>query len=561
MTYFAWESRLGRATGAEAQTVAQFLNQRSRYDGERQRVLFEPNDREHGKPYQGGRNLVIDECSMLTMEDLLAVFEALDQAHFHRIILVGDPNQLPPIGPGRPFADLVGFLRQCTESEDPETKSLGNALAELTVEVRTAARGPSDALRLAALFSSGPALVDADRILADLESGEKLKDLEICFWKTPDELGQQLLKQFRQHLDLRSDTDIERFDRALGISEDGWVPFDKPDGAENFQVLSPVRMHAHGVYEINRWIQHHFRSEELKKARDRRALKLGDEELVLRDKVIQLENGTRRAWDGKNQFDEYLANGEVGILTSSSKGFLNAIFAGRPGVTFGYKDSYDFAGGAGPLELAYALTVHKAQGSDFEKVFVVVPCECRILTRELLYTALTRSRKQLVLLVEGQAASRLSEFRDRSDTARRNTNLFSAVVRERADQIPYADHLIHRTEKGQLVRSKSELVIANMLFHLGIPYEYEQPFVLKEGAPAIHPDFSFTDPGGDRIVWEHLGMMSREDYRKSWERREKDYAAGGFVIGDNLFTSQDDERGGLDSTVIKATATKIKELL
>jgi len=194
-------------------------------------------------------------------------------------------------------------------------------------------------------------------------------------------------------------------------------------------------------------------------------------------------------------------------------------------------------------------------------VFVVIPQHCSNLTRELLYTALTRSRKQTVLLVEGQTASRLNDFRDKSDTARRNTNLFAAVVRERMDQIPYAEHLIHTTEKGHLVRSKSELVIANMLFHLGVQYEYEQALELKEGAPPIHPDFSFTDPAGDRIVWEHLGMMSREDYRKGWERRKKDYEQAGFVVDVNLFTSEDDERGGLDSKPIKKIAEQIRELL
>jgi ATP-dependent exoDNAse (exonuclease V) alpha subunit len=53
-----------------------------------------------------------------------------------------------------------------------------------------------------------------------------------------------------------------------------------------------------------------------------------------------------------------------------------------------------------PLELAYALTVHKAQGSEFKKVFVIIPKNCRLLSRELLYTSLTRSRDQLVLLIE-----------------------------------------------------------------------------------------------------------------------------------------------------------------
>ena len=440
-------------------------------------------------------------------------------------------------------------------------KALGGALAELSVEVRAAASGPSDALRLAALFSSGPALVDAERVLTDLESGRQMNDLELCFWKTPEELRTQLLSQFKKHLGLKSDNDVATFNSALGIAEQGWVPFDHPDGAENFQILSPVRMHAHGVYELNRWVQHHFREPELKKARAHRAIKLGDEELVLRDKVIQLKNGLRPAWDGKSQEEMYIANGEVGILTSSSKGFLNAIFAGRPGRTFGYSSKYDFSDGSGPLELAYALTVHKAQGSDFQKVFVVVPRQCQNLTRELFYTAITRSKQQLVLLVEGESSARLSDFRDKSDTARRNTNLFTAAVREHANQIPYADHLIHRTEKGHLVRSKSELVIANMLFHLDVNYEYEQELELKDGAPPIHPDFSFTDPGGDRIVWEHLGMLGREDYRKSWENRKKDYVQAGFVVGKNLFTSEDDERGGLDSKHIKKIAEQIRELL
>jgi ATP-dependent exoDNAse (exonuclease V) alpha subunit len=54
------------------------------------------------------------------------------------------------------------------------------------------------------------------------------------------------------------------------------------------------------------------------------------------------------------------------------------------------------------LELAYALTVHKAQGSEFDKVFVVIPNPCRILSRELLYTALTRQSSRLILFCQGE---------------------------------------------------------------------------------------------------------------------------------------------------------------
>ena len=93
--------RLARATGADAQTVAQFLNDHSRYDGERQRVLFKPRDPEKGKPHRVEKTIVIDECSMLTMDDLLAVLEALDQAHVQRITsLSGTKMSFRRLAPG-----------------------------------------------------------------------------------------------------------------------------------------------------------------------------------------------------------------------------------------------------------------------------------------------------------------------------------------------------------------------------------------------------------------------------------------------------------------------------
>ena len=85
--------RLQRATDHEASTIAQFLYRLGRYDGARQRVLFSGPE-----TYRKEKTVVIDECSMLTMDDLYAVLRALDLGHVARLILVGDPNQLPPIG-------------------------------------------------------------------------------------------------------------------------------------------------------------------------------------------------------------------------------------------------------------------------------------------------------------------------------------------------------------------------------------------------------------------------------------------------------------------------------
>jgi hypothetical protein len=94
------------------------------------------------------------------------------------------------------------------------------------------------------------------------------------------------------------------------------------------------------------------------------------------------------------------------------------------------------------------------------------------------------------------------------------------AVRTEMDAVPYAVHLIHKTDRGNMVRSNSELVIANLLFHLGIDYQYEREL---EGAVVLgkfRPDFTFIDPAGEVIIWEHLDMLSRTDYRRAWERKQ-----------------------------------------
>ncbi|MEW5861468.1 MAG: AAA family ATPase, partial [Cyanobacteriota bacterium] len=397
--------RLGKATSSEAMTVAQFLHRLGRYDGVRQRPLFTGKEK-----YRKEKTVVIDESSMLTMDDLAAILEALDLAHVQRLILVGDPNQLPPIGVGRPLADFVAFL-ETTETKADDGSPLSYALGRLTIEVRTAAsdKDTSDTLRLASWFTREPQAVDADRVLSELETNGSFNDLDILFWKNPEELRLRIMDAFNKHLGVKDGADISGFDSSLGIDERGWVPFDTPDGSEHWQILSPVRMHMHGVYELNRWIQRKYRAKELREAVNPWVTSLGDENIIKKDKVIQTINQQRRAFDGSAKENYYIANGEVGLVASGKGGFLNVLFAGRPNLRFGYSGR-DFPGGSGPLELAYVLTVHKAQGSEFNKVFVVLPANCRLLSRELLYTALTRSREQLVLLIEGDSATVLYDL-------------------------------------------------------------------------------------------------------------------------------------------------------
>ncbi len=550
--------RLSKATNAEAMTVAQFLYSLGRYDGSRQRPRFSGNEK-----HRNEKTVVIDECSMLTMDDIVAVLEALDLAHVQRVILVGDPNQLPPIGVGRPFADFVSYLETTTEQASDDTL-LGNALARLTIEVRAATvdAGSSDALRLASWFTREPQPVDADRVLSDLELGSSFSDLDLAFWNTPDELRAELMAAFQRHLQLQDSSDVAGFNASLEIDAQRRVSFGTPEGSEAWQILSPIRMHPHGVHDLNRWIQRSFRAAELTAASTPRGLSLGDEHIVIRDKVIQTSNQQRYAFDGEASDRHYLANGEVGLVATKNNGWLNVLFAGRPNLLFGYNGK-NFSGGTGPLELAYALTVHKSQGSEFRVVFFILPKNSRLLSRELLYTGLTRSRDQLVLLIEGDNPSSLFDLSrpERSETARRNTNLFHGIVRVSDEEIPYAEHLIHRTEKGHLVRSKSELVIANMLYRMDIDYEYERVCEGSIESGRMRPDFSFITPDGDLIIWEHLGLLDRMDYKQGWEWKRNWYEINGFIDGETLFTSTESAGQGLDSGKLSAIALTIKQQL
>jgi hypothetical protein len=167
----------------------------------------------------------------------------------------------------------------------------------------------------------------------------------------------------------------------------------------------------------------------------------------------------------------------------------------------------------------------------------------------------------LVLLLEGSDASFLYDVTrpERSETARRNTNLFTPGVRDDVDDVPYAEHLVHRTLRGELVRSKSELVIANHLHTLGLDYHYERELRGTLDGQRLHPDFTFVDDAGDIIVWEHLGRLDRPDYAAGWDWKRGWYKRNGFIQGENLFTT--DEIGGLDMRAVENNADRVREAL
>ncbi|MEH1129595.1 AAA family ATPase [Micromonospora sp. CPCC 206061] len=562
--------RLAQKTNAHAQNIAQFLHGLKLYDGKRQRVLFTGNG-----AHRKERTVVIDECSMLTEDQLYAVLKALDLGHVQRIILVGDPHQLPPIGVGRPFADLVAELDRAAEASGPADAALAGALGRLTVELRTTTGGrPSDILRLASLFTTGTQPVDGDSVLGELAANAEAdatkpgaggddSDLKLIFWQTPEELHTKLLDELALALGMKHPDDAEGYARELKLTPEGWVPFSDHSGAERFQVLSPVRMRDWGTFELNRFLQGHFRAADLRRARRPGGRSYGPEEIVPRDKVMLLRNGWFYGYDfGLSQKTRpYLANGEVGLVAREKNGWLSVSFAERERLQVSFK-LVPASAERVDLELAYALTIHKAQGSEFGAVIVVVPAESRLVTRELLYTAITRARQKMVLLVQGTNTDGLYALSrpDHSETARRNTNLFTAGIRRTDAGVPFAEHLIHRTVRGELVRSKSEVIIANLLHAAGVDYRYERELHGAAEPGVVRPDFSFVDFAGDTIVWEHLGMLDRPDYRDSWTRRRAWYEANGFTLGVNLFTSEE-SGAGLDSSALDKQVAQIRDLV
>jgi len=222
------------------------------------------------------------------------------------------------------------------------------------------------------------------------------------------------------------------------------------------------------------------------------------------------------------------------------------------------------------LELAYALTVHKAQGSQFDTVILVLAEPCQIISREMLYTALTRQLDKIIILYNQEPYHLLNYSSDaNSDIATRFTDLFADVFKDEGPDLRpqivevngkfYEEKMIHRTVRGELVRSKSEVIIANALHYNKLDYEYEPEIVLE--GKVKRPDFKVEDyDTGIVWYWEHCGMMSDPNYKKRWEDKKKFYEKNGIVEGKNLIVTYDDEKGGLDSDLIQRIIEKTFDL-
>lgn len=563
------------AAGLETRTLAQSLLTSKRYDPLTGAYRMQTTP----ATTKGFKTVIIDECSMLTEEALAATLE--DLTGVERLILVGDPRQLPPIGAGRPFVDLVERLRP--DGVEGMRVRVGRSYAELTVPRRQAqgAAGAAtssarDDVLLASWFAGGAVHPGADEVWDRVASG-KADGVEAIRWDTPEELDAKLTAAIVGHLGLKGPDDEAGFSARLGGGEFNGELYFHPQGkinekgcgprAEEWQVLSPVRANPWGVAALNRMIQARFRPRMRERSLKREWRKVpapaGRDGILYGDKVICVANGKRDGYAGEDDKKPlYIANGDIGVVVGEYRKKahpfggpknLQVEFKNHPRYRVTYWHDSDFAEeGSDRLELAYALTVHKAQGSEFDVVFVVAPNPCRPLSRELLYTALTRQTRKVVLLHQGDL-HKLRDFSgsERSEVSRRLTSLLRDNRRpltlvERG-QVVRDEGLVHRTRRGELVRSKSELILANMLFvEFGVTdYVYEAELRAPDGS-VRYPDFFVEDAAaGMKLYIEHLGLLDDPTYARRWAAKERWYRAQGILPLE--------EDGGPEGTLVTTT--------
>jgi exodeoxyribonuclease V alpha subunit len=317
--------------------------------------------------------LVLDEASMLDTRLAAALFQAVpSRAH---LLLVGDTDQLPSVGAGNVLKDLIALSTGAAASDlsplAPRLSPAGSRqggirLTRLAVIYRQ--QGQSQIVTTAHAINSGdPSLppvvaeVAGAQVWADLNF-IAATDAEDCVRKV-----QQLVTEF--------------IPRMLK-----W-----PHPVHDVQILAPMHKGTAGVANLNAVLQDTLNGSRSHPAGDPgRGLRAGGVEFRPGDKVIQL----------RNNYDKNLFNGDIGTITAvhPTTGKLEAEFD---------RERHEFErGDLGDLALAYAISIHKSQGSEYPVVIVpLLKAHFMMLQRNLLYTAITRGRKKVFIVGEPAAYS------------------------------------------------------------------------------------------------------------------------------------------------------------
>jgi energy-coupling factor transporter ATP-binding protein EcfA2 len=518
--------RLREQTKKPAATIHSFLAQRGWLNDN-----FSIR-RSGGKQENGISTLIIDESSMLDLDLAGGFFRAINWNSIQRIIFVGDQNQLPPIGRGKLFVEIIEWLE----------KNGGSSIGKLSENIRQ---------RVNALTNKGTAILDvaqlyirgnsdeekkllkikAEEIFPKISQGGEIdKDLKVVFWEDYDDLEKTIIDTFIEDMSFFSNSPCNS-----DTIENIWTKVVTINGikkADFHQIITPNRGDLYGTEHINEVMQKLLHKKFLLKPGT-----LGS--ITINDKVIQFVNrppsNPYYAYNLEKKQKEKIEvyNGEIGfvrprfgnykdLLKNHLKTF-QVIFSRKPQYCIDFLSETQVTEN---IELAYAISIHKAQGSEFNHVYLIIPKKIsRIMSPELLYTGLTRASQHLTLFIEKDISPLQSLFRcENSLIDRINSSIFSF------QPIPlefisrdgwYEEGKIHVTLARYMVRSKSEVIIANILHQRNIPFFYEKLLYAPDGSSYL-PDFTISWRG-EVYYLEHLGLLDQTDYRKKWEEKQKWY--------------------------------------
>ena len=348
--------RLTEVTGRDASTIHRLLE--ATLDPKTDLLYFAKNESDPLK----ADAIIVDEMSMV---DILLLHSLLQAVPGNcRLILVGDPDQLPPVGPGFPFNDM---LRSNVLPSVRLTDIFRQAQESLIV---------MNAHRVN--HGEMPCLTDVknDFFFLKARSDEEVADLIVNLCRN-------------------------RLPKNMGI-----LP-------EQIQVLSPTKKGPAGTILLNKYLQNALNPA----APNKREKQYGEVSFREGDRVMQIRNNYDLLWkktDG-SQIGTGIFNGDVGVISEIDPAMeqLTIVFDDRIAV-------YDFTQ-LNELELAYAMTVHKSQGSEYRAVILAAWNGSQyLLNRSVLYTAITRARELLIIVGRTEVITHMTE---NGKTGRRYTGL------------------------------------------------------------------------------------------------------------------------------------------
>lgn len=331
--------RMSETTGFEARTIHRMLELNGGVDGGS--AGFERNEM---NPLETDV-IIVDEMSMVDITLMYALLKAVSAGT--RLILVGDINQLPSVGPGSVLKDII-------DSEQFHTVKLSKIFRQAST---------SDIIVNAHKINRG------EPVVLDNQSRD------FFFLKRYD--ADKIINVTLQLI-------MQKLPKYVGAEKN------------DIQVLTPMRKGLLGVERLNKILQMYLNPPD----KTKREREHGDTIFREGDKVMQIKNNYQMEWEIRTKYGlcvdkgTGIFNGDMGIIEE-----INT-FAEMMTISFddGKKVDYSFKN-LDELELAYAVTIHKSQGSEYPAVVIPLLTGPKMLmSRNLLYTAVTRAKKCVTLV-------------------------------------------------------------------------------------------------------------------------------------------------------------------